>query len=62
MVVTALMVDSHDELLRGAAPGVQERLAAYVAEVASELVRSEQREYAGQYARGLIADGAPQVA
>jgi SRSO17 transposase len=58
MVATALMVESHDELLRGVAPGVQDRLAAYVADVASGLVRSEQRAFAGQYARGLIADGA----
>jgi SRSO17 transposase len=58
MVATALMVESHDELLRGVAPGVQDRLAAYVADVASGLVRWEQRDYAGQYARGLIADGA----
>jgi SRSO17 transposase len=58
MVAAVSMVESHDELLRGVAPGVQDRLAAYVADVASGLVRSEQREYAGQYARGLIADGA----
>jgi hypothetical protein len=58
MVATAPMVESHDELLRGVAPGVEDRLAAYVADVASGLVRWEQREYAGQYARGLIADGA----
>jgi SRSO17 transposase len=58
MVATASMVESHDELLRGVAPGVQDRLAGYVADVASGLVRCEQREYAGQYARGLIADGA----
>jgi SRSO17 transposase len=58
MVATVSMVESDDELLRGVAPGVQDRLAAYVADVASGLVRSEQREYAGQYARGLIAEGA----
>jgi SRSO17 transposase len=58
MVGAESMVESDDELLGGVAPGVQERLAAYVADVASGLVRSEQREYAGQYARGLIADGA----
>lgn len=51
MVATALMVESRDELLRGVAPGVQDRLAAYVEDVASGLVRSEQREYAVQYAR-----------
>jgi SRSO17 transposase len=51
------MVESDDELLCGVAAGVQDRLAAYVAAVAAGLVRSEQRAYAGQYARGLIADG-----
>lgn len=58
MVAATPMVESDDELLLGVAPGVQDRLAAYVADVASGLVRSEQREYAEQYARGLIADGA----
>lgn len=52
------MVDSDDELVVGRASGVQDRLAAYIADVASGLVRSEQREYAEQYARGLIAEGA----
>lgn len=52
------MVESDDELLLGVAPGVRDRLAAYVADVASGLVRSEQRAFAEQYARGLIADGA----
>jgi SRSO17 transposase len=58
MVAATPMVESDDGLVVGVAPGVQERLAAYVADVASGLVRSEQREYAQQYARGLIADGA----
>jgi SRSO17 transposase len=58
MVAASPMVDSDDELVVGVAPAVQDRLAAYIADVASGLVRSEQRAYAEQYARGLIAEGA----
>jgi SRSO17 transposase len=58
MVAASPMVDSDDELVFGVAPAVQDRLAAYIADVASGLVRSEQRAYAEQYARGLIAEGA----
>ena len=42
----------------GVAPEVQERLIAYMAEIASGLGRSEQRRCAGLYARGLIEAGA----
>jgi SRSO17 transposase len=41
----------------GVAPGVQERLAAYMADIASGLGRVEQRRAAGLYARGLIEAG-----
>jgi SRSO17 transposase len=57
MVAAAPMVESDAELVVGVAPEVRDRLAAYVADVASGLVRSEQRAFAEQYARGLIADG-----
>ena len=46
-----------DELV-GVAPEVRDRLAAYFADVASGLVRSEQRHNAELYARGLIWAGA----
>ena len=42
----------------GVAPGVRERLVAYMGEVASGLGRVEQRRAAGLYARGLIEAGA----
>jgi SRSO17 transposase len=42
----------------GVAPGVMERLAAYMADVARGLVRSEQRRCAAVYARGLLEAGA----
>jgi SRSO17 transposase len=41
----------------GVAPGVQERLVAYVGDIASGLARVEQRRAAGLYARGLIEQG-----
>jgi SRSO17 transposase len=56
MVAGTSMVEEYEELV-GVAPEVRGRLAAYVADVASGLVRSEQRAFAEQYARGLIADG-----
>jgi SRSO17 transposase len=46
-----------DELV-GVAPEVKDRLAAYLADVASGLVRSEQRRNAELYARGLMEAGA----
>jgi SRSO17 transposase len=45
-------------LLVGVAPEVKDRLAAYFADVASGLVRSEQRWAAEYYARGLMEAGA----
>lgn len=42
----------------GVAPEVKERLAAYMADVAGGLGRSEQRYCAGLYARGLLEAGA----
>ena len=57
MVVAASMVQGDEELV-GVAPEVKERLAAYFADVASGLVRSEQRRNAELYARGLIGAGA----
>jgi hypothetical protein len=41
----------------GAAPAVRERLAAFMADVAGGLGRSEQRRCAGLYARGLLEAG-----
>jgi SRSO17 transposase len=52
-----LEIGIEDELV-GVAPEVKERLAAYFADVASGLVRSEQRRNAELYARGLIGAGA----
>jgi SRSO17 transposase len=46
-----------DDVVVGVAPEVRERLAVYFAEVASGLVRSEQRANALLYARGLIEAG-----
>jgi SRSO17 transposase len=57
MVVAASMVEV-DERLVGVAPEVRDRLAAYFADVASALARSEQRRNAELYARGLIEAGA----
>jgi SRSO17 transposase len=44
--------------LVGVAPEVKDRLAAYFADVASGLVRFEQRRNAALYARGLMEAGA----
>jgi SRSO17 transposase len=57
MVAAASLVEA-DERLVGVAPDVRDRLAAYVADVASGLARSEQRRNAELYARGLIEAGA----
>jgi SRSO17 transposase len=56
-MVAASMVEV-DERLVGVAPEVRDRLAVYVADVASGLARSEQRRNAELYARGLIEAGA----
>jgi SRSO17 transposase len=56
-MVAASMVEV-DERLVGVAPEVRDRLAAYFADVASGLARSEQRRNAELYARGLIEAGA----
>ncbi len=47
-----------DEEIVGVAPEIKDRLAAYFADVASGLVRSEQRWAAEYYARGLMEAGA----
>jgi SRSO17 transposase len=58
-MVTACVMDiGIDDVLVGVAPEVRDRLAAYVADVASGLVRSEQRRNAELYARGLMEAGA----
>ena len=51
-------LDREVEGVVGVAPEVQERLVAYMADVASGLGRVEQRRCAGLYARGLIEAGA----
>ena len=56
MVATGVM-EIEDELV-GVAAEVKDRLAAYFADVASGLVRSEQRRNAELYARGLMEAGA----
>ncbi len=58
MVAAGVMeIGSEDELV-GVAPEVRDRLAAYFADVASGLVRFEQRRNAELYARGLMEAGA----
>ena len=58
MVAAAVVdVDVVDELV-GVAPAVRERLAAFFGDVASGLVRSEQRRNAELYARALMEAGA----
>lgn len=57
-MVTACVTDRIDEQLVGAVPLVVDRLAAYFADVASGLGRSEQRRNAVLYGRGLIEAGA----
>jgi SRSO17 transposase len=58
MVAASVMEIGSGEELVGVAPGVVDRLAVYFADVASGLVRSEQRWAAGYYARALMMDGA----
>jgi len=56
-MVTSDVMQIEDELI-GVAPQVKDRLAAYFADVASGLARSEQRRNAQLYARGLMEAGA----
>ncbi len=56
-MVTADVMQIEGELI-GVAPQVKDRLAAYFADVASGLGRSEQRRNAQLYARGLMEAGA----
>jgi SRSO17 transposase len=58
MVAASVMKIGTGEALVGVAPGVVDRLAVYFADVASGLVRSEQRRAAEYYARGLMEAGA----
>jgi SRSO17 transposase len=58
MVAAGVMEIGIEDELVGIAPEVRERLAAYFADVASGLVRSEQRRNAELYARGLMEAGA----
>ncbi len=58
-MVAASVIDAGiDDELVGVAPEVKDRLAAYFADVASGLVRSEQRRNAELYARALMEVGA----
>lgn len=57
MVAATAMVEVHEQMV-GVAPEVRDRLAAYFADVASGLGRSEQRRAAELYGRGLIEAGA----
>ncbi len=54
---SVLEIGTGEELV-GVAPGVVDRLAEYFADIASGLVRSEQRWAAEYYARALMMDGA----
>src|SRR3954453_367753 len=58
MVAAGVMGIGIDDELVGVAPAVKARLAAYFADVASGLVRSEERRNAEFYARGLMEAGA----
>jgi SRSO17 transposase len=58
MVAVGVMEIGIEDELVGVAPEVKDRLAAYFADVASGLVRSEQRRNAELYARGLMEAGA----
>ena len=57
VAASVLEIGIEDELV-GVAPEVKDRLAAYFVDVASGLVRSEQRRNAELYARGLLEAGA----
>jgi SRSO17 transposase len=58
MVAGSVMGIGIDEEMVGVAPAVVDRLAVYFADVASGLVRSEQRWAAEYYARALMMEGA----
>jgi SRSO17 transposase len=58
MVAAGVTEIGIDDGLVGVAPEIKDRLAAYFADVASGLVRSEQRRNAELYARGLMEAGA----
>src|ERR1035437_7098093 len=58
MVAGSVMGIGIDEEMVGGAPAVVDRLAVYFADVASGLVRSEQRWAAEYYARALTMEGA----
>jgi SRSO17 transposase len=58
MVAASVMDIGIGEEMVGVAPAVVDRLAVYFADVASGLVRSEQRWAAEYYARALMMDGA----
>ncbi|HEY8654539.1 MAG TPA: IS701 family transposase [Dermatophilaceae bacterium] len=58
MVAAGVMDIGIGEEMVGVAPAVVDRLAVYFADVASGLVRSEQRWAAEYYARALMMDGA----
>jgi SRSO17 transposase len=58
MVAASVLEIGIDEEMVGVAPEVKDRLAAYFVDVASGLVRSEQRWAAECYARGLMEAGA----
>jgi SRSO17 transposase len=58
MVVASVIDVGIDDELIGVVPEVKDRLAAYFADVASGLVRSEQRRNAELYARALMEAGA----
>lgn len=58
MAAASVMEIGTAEELVGVAPAVVDRLAEYFADIASGLVRSEQRWAAEYYARALMMDGA----
>jgi len=58
MVVASVIDAGIDDELFGVAPEVKDRLAAYFGDIASGLVRSEQRRNAELYARALMEAGA----
>jgi SRSO17 transposase len=58
MAAASVMEIGTCEEIVGVAPAVVDRLAGYFADVASGLVRSEQRWAAGYYARALMMEGA----
>src|ERR1700685_4655928 len=58
MAAASVMEIGTGEELVGVAPAVSDRLAEYFVDIASGLVRSEQRWAAEYYARALMMDGA----